>query len=89
MTSFVVTSSLVLRNARNPSVKICHFSGALSLDFIYTVASIIDNVCTLQRVGSGMAEISKAQIAVQCSHGYAKWLHIKPTRAVPCEGRLS
>ena len=70
MTSSAVireTSSLVLRNTRNPSLMIlsleylhpkifnislnnCHFSVDLSLDFIFTVASMIDNVSTLKQL---------------------------------------
>ena len=49
----------------NISVSSCHSSGDLSLNFIFTVASIIDNVCTLKRLGLEWQKAQRTQTAVQ------------------------
>ena len=73
----------------NILVSNCQFSGELSLDFIFTVASIIDNVFTLKHSG---IEWQKAQKHNQLCSGVTavpNGCAEKATRAVHSEGKLS
>ena len=69
----------------NISVNNWHFSVDLSLDFIFTVASIINEVCTLKQLG---LQRQKAQKHIYCavSHACANQLCRKFTKLCPERG---
>ena len=49
----------------NISARNCHFSGELSLDSIFTIVSMTDNVCTLKQRCLELQNIQRHKTAVQ------------------------